>query len=79
MRGRKKPKATDQSLLTHRKETPNIIQVFPISMPSVKMILAPGDAALSVLRESENDCRKKFFKRVLSAVLCCISGWIELV
>lgn len=48
MRGRKKPKATDQSLLTHRKETPNIIQVFPISMPSVKMILAPGDAALSL-------------------------------
>lgn len=41
MGGTKKPKATDQSLLTYRKEhAPNITQILPLSVPPVKIILA---------------------------------------
>lgn len=39
--GEKKPKATDQSLLTYRKEqTPKITQIFPLFVRPVKIILA---------------------------------------
>lgn len=61
MGGRKKPKATDQSLLTCRKEkTTNITQILWLSVLPVKMILAPGDAGLllffMILKVIKKEC-----------------------
>lgn len=50
-----KPKATDQSLLTYRKkQTPNVTQILPLSVPSCQNATGTGRCkSLSVLHGSE--------------------------